>query len=446
MSVDETKRAAQIIKAYAEDGEGLTHEECEAAEFDDAQCQELQKVLLQAAPLTNAKKNEMQERQFGKDFIEALGKEIDDKMPQRLRAHWLARYSHTEWFRSDYNLQERMDMLDELSPLATFASPKTVSELLQTLEDPDYPLRKKAAEVLGKMDWPSYESLAIRKNLVKILFQLNDDVGTLALAQAAIFDDDAGIRDLALSGLEKSILSDEATAFMIRAAASAYRIYSERGTMALKSSERLSVARAMIEQCAPQNYYHDDFYSCNQMISTFVEMGAPVIPFLSSNMERYGPEIAVASALVLIQMTHPISKKAIELYLMAQIDQNNLFRKMEKLSPETQMGETLLKVGEEAAPILVEILFDQGHDSFVHAQAARYLGKITPVATATIKALLEASNSLEVSTRLSSISSLGEIGDPIAIPRLQRMAKNDPDLLFREAAQAALNKIMEKFR
>jgi len=96
-----------------------------------------------------------------------------------------------------------------------------------------------------------------------------------------------------------------------------------------------------------------------------------------------------------------------------------------------------------AVPLLVQQLFMRDTTLATKQHILASLGKIGD--THATKPVIDfVARDVEPSVRGSAVYALGEIGDPTAVPTLQRIAKDSPDEMLRGLALSAIRKIEQK--
>jgi HEAT repeat protein len=102
----------------------------------------------------------------------------------------------------------------------------------------------------------------------------------------------------------------------------------------------------------------------------------------------------------------------------------------------------------DAASILALISTLQSRHDNLHYDLLRHLAKSTliTIGSPAVPFMTAALDSKSVRVRRGLIQALGEIGDPAAVPSLEKVQENDPDILLRDAAKAAIDKIQRKAR
>ena len=155
MSTNPIKQAAQITKAYAEDWDGLTREECKEAGFSDVQCNVLVPALGKKVKgkITADEQKKLEDAGFAKDFIKNLAGDDGNKALQS-RVKWLADRINPKMdlgiCQTNCDANERFDGVIELEWIGPAAAP-AVPALIVALKDENWGVRSPAAWALGKI-------------------------------------------------------------------------------------------------------------------------------------------------------------------------------------------------------------------------------------------------------------------------------------------------------
>ncbi len=219
MSADPIKQAAQITKAYAEDGEGLTSGECKGAGFSDAQCNILVLALGNGAEgnITAEEQKKLEEVGFAQEFIQSLAGEDGNKALQS-RVRWLAdrinRKTILNYCWNNCDVWERKRGVQELWEIGPAAAP-AVSTLIVALKDEEWDVRNSAVWALGKIGpaaAPAVPALiealkdkdmAVRYNAAWALVEIDDPHAIPPLQKMIREDPDARCRQAAQESFDK---------------------------------------------------------------------------------------------------------------------------------------------------------------------------------------------------------------------------------------------------
>ena len=158
MSTDPIKQAAQITKAYAEDGDWLMLKECKDTGFAKAQCNILVLALGNGAEgnITAEERKRLEEAGFAKEFIRELAGDDGNKALQS-RVRWLGdRINRKTFFTVCWNncdVWERKRGVQELWEIGPAAAP-AVSTLIVALKDEEWNVRYSATVALEQIGDP----------------------------------------------------------------------------------------------------------------------------------------------------------------------------------------------------------------------------------------------------------------------------------------------------
>ena len=195
-----SNKVDKIIKAYAEDLDGLTMEECAEAEFSPDQCDLLTAVLGKRADgeITPAEQTQLEQSGFAKDFIKGIAGDDGNKALQA-RVRWLGDQivprmhsriclANCDGLKREYAIYA----LRKIGPAAREAVPA----LIQALKDEDVSISFNASDVLFNIIDPAAKDVV--PFLIQTLKDENRDVRFYAAYLLANIGHPAAIPPLAV--------------------------------------------------------------------------------------------------------------------------------------------------------------------------------------------------------------------------------------------------------
>ena len=456
MSVDETKRAAQITKAYAEDREGLTRKECKGAGFSDAQCNVLVPALGKGAEgnITADEQKKLEEFGFAKEFIQSLAGD-DGNKALRNRVRWLADHITPKNYRictRDCDVRKRTDNILELESIGPDAA-EAVPSLIKAIQEKYWLAHVGAIVALGHIGPAAREAIPA---LIAIMRDRNQNFGPSEEAAESL----GHIGPAAMPALVKIFQDKEENFFARSKAAMALGYIPPAIPILIQVLEDKNDDMHAIAALALGNISSADENVIQALIAALKDEDWRVRINAAEALGKIGPAAkqAIPALVALLKNWDREKNNQSYSYLLSVAEDSlasigppaipALIEALKFDSPYNginllpQASRVLIKIGLPAVPALIKALKDE--DLTTRREAASTLGAIgDPHATPALIAALKDEDS---DVRCFAAVALGQIGDHLAIPPLQKMIREDPDLFCRQRAQEAFDKIMEKFR
>src|SRR5262245_18980205 len=126
-----TEYLPQVTKEYAETLEGFTEESCYKMDMPIVPCDALVRVLGPANQgiIYEYRKNSLNRAGFSWSFIQGLAGN-DGRKALENRIRWLTDHAVTKWWRLDYDLKERKQIINELALYQDASSQRTIVPFL----------------------------------------------------------------------------------------------------------------------------------------------------------------------------------------------------------------------------------------------------------------------------------------------------------------------------
>src|SRR4030095_6469397 len=141
----------KVMKEHARTLNGLTQEGCDELEIPYLACDPLMKVLSprDRGIISDPQKDSLEKAGFSPGFIQGLAGN-DGKRALENRIRWLTDHAVTRWWRLDYSLKERKQMINELALYGDESSKRTIlPSLIQVFKEANNSdLRRTAANAL----------------------------------------------------------------------------------------------------------------------------------------------------------------------------------------------------------------------------------------------------------------------------------------------------------
>jgi HEAT repeat protein len=374
----------KVMKEYAETLNGLTQEGCDKLGIPCLACDGLMNALGPGDQgiIYDHRKESLRKAGFSWDFIQGLAGN-DGKKALSNRVRWLADHAVTQWWRVDYNLQERKQIINELALYKDESFQRIfLPSLLQAFKEARSPdLQQTTESALRRVSENSYAAIPIWIR--------------------ALQDENWKVRKLAAEILgDLGPMAEAAVPFLIE------HLRKDHSTIQIASAKALGKMGEAAERAVP-------------------ELAKAVLwkrdPLLRKSSMKALREIG--------------SDEGLDSYELARVlmDPDWTLR--------LEVAEYLGKVkAVESVPDLTDTLDDE--DWRVRSVAASALGEIGPDAKASVPALVKALQDEEWTVRVFAAAALGKMGtaSKAAIPALTEASRKGHDSV-RKAAMEALKKI-----